>query len=106
VLISPTWPTPRTRRVDSFSRCPLDVEQACERVGGGLGGRGLAGANVAMEDDERVAVAERADEPGTAVVFALGPRAHAVDVSQERHLTAQASRPLNGGRQFTINTAL
>jgi hypothetical protein len=39
-------------------------------------------------------------------VFALGPRAHAVDVSQERHLTAQASRPLNGGRQFTINTAL
>jgi hypothetical protein len=74
VLISPTWPTPRTR-VDSFSRCPSTSSR-------------------------------RADEPGTAVVFALGPRAHAVDVSQERHLTAQASRPLNGGRQFTINTAL
>ena len=87
VLISPTWPMPRTR-VLSLSRSPR------RRAAGRARRlrprrRRLARADVAVEDDERVAVAERATRPCAAAMVLARPRLHAVDVSQEPHLAAQ-----------------
>jgi len=66
------------------------VEHSSECVGCGLGGCGLASTNIAVEDDEWIAVAESGDEPYTAIVMKLGPPSQAVDIGEKTHLPAQA----------------
>jgi hypothetical protein len=71
----------------------IHVEKSRKRVGGSLSGRGLTGADVAMENDERVTVAESGDDASTSGMVLLRPTLEAVNISEQPHLPTKPIEP-------------
>jgi hypothetical protein len=66
--------------VAEFEQRALEAVDTAQRVGGGLGEGGLAGADIAMHDHERVAVVHRCQERHLVSVEARRPRRQSLGV--------------------------